>query len=510
MNINPLLKMDYPDPDVIRVDDTYYMVTTTMYFMPGCEILRSYDLVNWEHASYVYETLDSTLEQKLTEEKNIYGKGMWAASIRYHNYKYYICFSANDTRKTYLYVSDNINGSWEKRFIKGFYHDCSLLFDDEKAYIVYGNNDIWLTQLNEDLTAPLEGGIHRIIISDKGNNILGYEGSHFYKINGKYYVFLIHSRKDKWMRTQACFMSDSINGEFIGSDILEDDRGYCGQGTAQGGIVDTPDGKWYAVLFQDHGAVGRIPILIPVDWKNDFPVFGENGKIPEKISVKSTKPDYIYKPLYGSDNFSSICNNHYMLDDKWQFNHEPDKTAYKIDREKGIFKIISNKICDDLTQSKNTITQRTLFPLCSVEVTVDARELKDGDFAGICALQSCYGMVAITRRENKIYIIMKSKESEQHPATGFRKPKSYAEEREAILFNSEIVRFKIDFDFTNMKDEAKFYYYNEKFVQISSNHKLYFTLDYFTGCRVGLFMYSTKQIGGKAHFMKFIYKNRIE
>ena len=56
-SINPLTRMDYPDPDVIRVEDTYYMVSTTMHFMPGCEILRSYDLVNWEHASYVYYCL---------------------------------------------------------------------------------------------------------------------------------------------------------------------------------------------------------------------------------------------------------------------------------------------------------------------------------------------------------------------------------------------------------------------------------------------------------------------
>ena len=46
--INPITRLDYPDPDVIRVDNTYYMVSTTMHFMPGCEILRSYDLVNWE------------------------------------------------------------------------------------------------------------------------------------------------------------------------------------------------------------------------------------------------------------------------------------------------------------------------------------------------------------------------------------------------------------------------------------------------------------------------------
>ena len=71
--INPLTCLDYPDADVIRVNDTYYLVSTTMYFMPGCEILRSYDLVHWEHAAYVYDRLDSTPGQRLEGEENIYG-----------------------------------------------------------------------------------------------------------------------------------------------------------------------------------------------------------------------------------------------------------------------------------------------------------------------------------------------------------------------------------------------------------------------------------------------------
>ena len=50
--------MDYPDPDVIRVNDTFYMVSTTMYFMPGCAILRSYDLAEWELVGYAYDKLD--------------------------------------------------------------------------------------------------------------------------------------------------------------------------------------------------------------------------------------------------------------------------------------------------------------------------------------------------------------------------------------------------------------------------------------------------------------------
>ena len=117
--MKPIIGVDCPDNDVIRVDDTYYMVSTSMYFFPGCEIMKSKDLVNWEHASYVYTSLDATDDQCLKGDGNIYGKGMWAASFRFHEGTFYICFVCNDTHKTYLFRSKSINGPWEKSYLDG-------------------------------------------------------------------------------------------------------------------------------------------------------------------------------------------------------------------------------------------------------------------------------------------------------------------------------------------------------------------------------------------------------
>lgn len=324
---NPIIWSDFPDPDMVRVEDTYYMISTTMHMMPGAVILRSYDLANWEIASYLYDTLEDNPAHRLEDGKNIYGAGMWAASLKYHNGMFYVCFVANDTHKTYLFTSKSIDGPWEKREIEGFYHDSSLLFDDDgKVYIVYGNRDIYITELKEDLSGPKPGGLNKKIITDTDNVSLGYEGAHFYKINGKYYIFFIH-----WLaygshrRVEACYVSDSPGGEYRGKNVLDDDMGYHNAGVAQGGIVDTPDGDWYAIFFQDHGAVGRIPVLVPVSWKDDFPVFGENGKVPIEISVKSTRPDYKYAPLFESDDFyyQPDANGKISLKKVWQWNHNP-------------------------------------------------------------------------------------------------------------------------------------------------------------------------------------------
>lgn len=137
---------------------------------------------------------------------------------------------------------------------------------------------------------------------------------------------------------EACFTAGTLDGEFTGGDILNDDRGYCGQGVAQGGIVDTPDGKWYAVLFQDHGAAGRIPVLLPAEFKNGFPVFGENGKIPDGFAVSESSKKSVCEALTDSDDFkrrgpvSDIANGRktvsetydsYGFKSCWQINHEP-------------------------------------------------------------------------------------------------------------------------------------------------------------------------------------------
>ena len=122
--------MDIPDPDVIFHDGNYYLITTTMHFFPGGEILRSEDLKKWEHYSYVFDRLGSTPAQRLEGEEHIYGKGMWAPSLRYNGGVFHVAFSSNDMNKTFLFRSEDLKGPWARNEISGFYHDLSLLFDD--------------------------------------------------------------------------------------------------------------------------------------------------------------------------------------------------------------------------------------------------------------------------------------------------------------------------------------------------------------------------------------------
>ena len=54
---NPMLWADVPDPDVIRVGDTFYLVSTTMHLMPGAPVMASKDLKNWQTVGYIFDRL---------------------------------------------------------------------------------------------------------------------------------------------------------------------------------------------------------------------------------------------------------------------------------------------------------------------------------------------------------------------------------------------------------------------------------------------------------------------
>lgn len=109
---NPVIWADMPDPDVVRVDDTYYFMSTTMFYMPGAPIMQSKDLVNWELAGYVFDKLTDSPRYDL-QEGTAYGRGQWATSLQHHKGRFYALFCANesgDMGRTYLYSAPEAAG----------------------------------------------------------------------------------------------------------------------------------------------------------------------------------------------------------------------------------------------------------------------------------------------------------------------------------------------------------------------------------------------------------------
>ncbi|MCA9260021.1 MAG: glycoside hydrolase 43 family protein, partial [Planctomycetales bacterium] len=315
---NPVIHADVPDMAMIRVGDVYYMSSTTMHMSPGLPIMKSTDLVNWELVSYAYDVLDEVDALNLQDGKNNYGGGSWASSLRFHDGTYYATTFCGATNKTYVYTTQDIErGPWTARSFGPSFHDHSLFFDDDgRVYMLYGAGDLRLVEMKADLSGVKPNGFHDVVIRNAsavaGDNIgLPAEGSQLFKVDGKYYLFNITWPRGG-MRTVLVHRADKITGPYEGRLTLQD------QGVAQGGLIDSPDGKWYAYLFQDHGAVGRIPFIVPVTWEDGWPVVGVDGKVPMQLDMPPNKS--LIPGIVASDEFDRAPEDR-ELPLAWQWNH---------------------------------------------------------------------------------------------------------------------------------------------------------------------------------------------
>jgi beta-xylosidase len=225
----------------------------------------------------------------LENGKSTYGRGSWASCIRYHNGMYYVSTFAQTSGRTHIYTTKNIEkGPWKVHSFKPSYHDHSIFFDDDgRTYLIYGVSNLKILEMTEDGTAIKPGAEESVLIENAsapaGTNImLGAEGSQLFKVNGKYYLFNITWPRGG-MRTVIIHRADNLAGPWEGRLALQD------LGVAQGGLIDTPDGNWFAYLFRDYGAVGRIPYLVPVKWEDGWPILGVDGKVPELIDLSVNK-----------------------------------------------------------------------------------------------------------------------------------------------------------------------------------------------------------------------------
>lgn len=493
---NPVIWADVPDVDVIRVNDVFYMVSTSMHSMPGCPIMKSTDLVHWELVSYVFDTLEDNDAHNLKDGAGIYGKGSWACSLRYHHNTFYVCFACNDMQKTYIYRTHDIEkGEWTRTVLDALFHDPSLFFDDHRVFILYGNGEIKIIELTEDAAAIKAGGVNRLLFeTERTGMMLRCEGCHAYKINGMYYLFLIEwpSAGNK-RRREVCYRSKELLGEYEFRIVMDDDLGYHNKGVAQGGIFDTAAGEWYAALFQDHDAVGRIPCILPVKWEDGWPVLGVNGKVAEKMETPLKLSPMV--PLVISDSFDHPENK---LAVNWQWNHNPDNRLWSFTGRPGFLRFVTGYLAPNVLQARNTLTQRTEGPACSCSTRMEVSHMKAGDCAGLVALQYTYGSVGVKADAAGCkYIVMSVNSGDGSP-----------DEVEQIQLPGDSVHLMMDFDFKDSRDIARFFYSfdGSTWTKIGCDLAMKYTLDHFMGYRMGLYYYATKETGGIVDYQYFHYR----
>lgn len=511
---NPMLWADVPDPDVIRVGDTFYLVSTTMHLMPGGPIMASKDLKNWETVGYIFDKLTDSPKYDL-QEGTVYGRGQWATSLKYHDGKFWALLAPNEPGSmgdTYIFTAEKAEGPWTIHSRLRHFHDATLFFDEDGTpYVFFGTGE--MCQLTRDLKGVVEGSLRHYFQREADERGL-LEGTRVIKHNGTYYALLIsHVYAPGRHRREVCYRTKDLNGTWEKNTVLESDFGgfsYLAQGT----IVDTPEGDWYGVMFQDRGGVGRVLTLSPVRWIDGWPQLGdENGKVPETMRpYRSGMPE---KGIVCSDDFSGE-----KLGLHWEWNHNPIDNAWSLKERPGFLRLKTNRVVENLYLAPNTLTQRMEGPTCSGYIAMDISKMKDGDCAGLAAFNGDSGVLTIKKQGKKSVLEMSEQKvslTDREKAVTNVEVKvietvdlSAAFKSQTSKSKSQIIYLRLDGDFQpGHHDVANFYYSldGENWTKIGTeNYRMIFDYRrFFMGTKFGIFNYATKKAGGYVDVDAFVY-----
>ena len=471
---NPVIYSDFPDPDVIRVDSAYYMVSTTMFIFPGVTILKSYDLVNWEYCSNAVQRFDFSKCYNL-DGCNRYSHGQWATSLKYHNGTYYLLFITLD-EGGFLCSAVKPEGPWKiKKLPRGFY-DPGLFFDDDgKIYVGHGYNNISITELDTNFVA--KGSDVLVFTGDIRN---GLEGTHVYKINGYYYLYCTYGGGDGF---QVALRSENIYGPYEEKIVIRD-NGNLGTGIHQGALVETQTGEWWSVIFQDGGAFGRFPTLQPVTWQDDWPMVGVNGKGVVTYQKPNVGKEYPIKILPTSDEFDST-----KLGLQWGWNHNPDSTKWSLTQRPGYLRLTTAKVVSNLRDARNTLTQRifayysrTIPTNAVVKMEIDS--MKDGDIAGLAVFQNPYAFIGVKQTNGQKYVMMVNN----------------GKTIDSTLINTSTIYLKAQANYGTSRASFAYGLNDQSFGKLGNNLSMKFDLSIFTGNKFCLFNYATIETGGFVDF----------
>lgn len=486
---NPVIAADFPDPDVILVDDTYYMVSTTMFIFPGVTILKSHDLVNWEYCSNAVPRFDFHKCYDL-DGCNRYGHGQWATSLKYNNGKFYLLFITLN-EGGFLCTALKPEGPWEIRKLpKGFY-DPGLFFDDDgRIYVAHGYSEIRMTEVDENF-AP----ISKDSLVYKGDLRRGLEGSHVYKINGYYYLYCTYGGLDG---IQVALRSKNIYGPYEQKIVISEKTHGPNFGIHQGALVKTQTGEWWTILFVDSGPFGRFPSLQPVTWIDDWPMVGVDGHAVVTYKKPNVGKEYPIKVLPTSDEF-----NNTQLGMQWGWNHNPEPAKWSLTENPGYLRLETVKVTDSLQKARNTLTQRmfeyysdTLASLSTAKM--DFEKMKDGDIAGLAVFQTPYAFIGIKKATGKNFIIMVNNgktidSTEVNGSTIYLRASAIYGSGAAHYFDGKAAPGTGTASFSYSLD-------NQSFVKIGNELNMSFSLKVFTGNKFCLFNYATKEPGGYVDF----------
>lgn len=426
---NPILPGFYPDPSICRVDEDYYMVTSTFAYFPGVPIFHSKDLVNWQQIGNV---LDRKEQVDLTEVRH--SGGIFAPTIRYHEGTFYMITTNVGNGGNFIVTAKDPAGPWsDPYFLEGAEGiDPSLYFDEDgRCYYCgtkgrregeryYGDNEVWVQEL--DVKNMKLIGESYAIWHGALRGVVWPEAPHIYKKDGVYYLLIAEAGTG---HAHAVTVAS-------GTSIIEPFTGYnCNPilthrhlgldypivNVGHGDLVETQNGEWYMVVLasRPYGGyyrnLGRETFLVPLEWEGGWPLINRGIGLVESTVEMPDLPIFHVETLPEKEDFD---NDQLPL----HFIHlrNPNKGNYSLEDRRGYLrvKLAPEKLTEFVSPTYVGIRQTGMSFVC--ETKMEYSPLEDNEEAGIVILQSHdfhYRFVKNLKEGKRIIQLIRCKEGKE-------------------------------------------------------------------------------------------------
>jgi xylan 1,4-beta-xylosidase len=322
---NPILPGFNADPSIIRVEDDYYIATSTFEWFPGVQIHHSRDLINWRLITHPL-----TRTSQLDMIGNPDSGGVWAPCLSYHEGTYYLIFTDvkshigpfKDTHN-YLITAQNIIGPWsEPIYLNSSGFDPSLFHDDDgRKWLV---NMVWDHRKNKNSFGgillqeysleekKLVGPIHNIF---RGTKLGLTEAPHIYKKNGYFYLITAEGGT-RYEHAVTVARATSIFGPYeldpIGPILTSSGKPELElQKAGHASIVHTQDNEVYMVHLTGRPLkpsmncnLGRETAIQKAMWTEDgWLRLADGGTSPRAKVEAPSLPEYPFEAEPETDHF---------------------------------------------------------------------------------------------------------------------------------------------------------------------------------------------------------------
>lgn len=352
---NPILPGFYPDPSICRVEDDFYLVTSSFSYFPGVPIFHSKDLMHWEQLGHVLDR-----EEQLHVTYEDISMGIFAPTIRYHEGTFYMITTNMTTHENFICTATNPAGPWSNPTViagaGGI--DPSLFFDDDgKVYFTgtagfgdkrYDHQVIVCSEIDVN-TCQLVG--EEWAIGDgAAKDAYSPEGPHIYKKDGWYYLLIAEGGTEHF-HAVTISRSKSIKGPFenyIGNPILTHrhlgkDYPICNVGHAD--LVELKDGSWYMVCLGSrlgggyHKPLGRETFLMPVSWEDGWPLISPGTG---KVELEYPSPNLPEHPFSYKEETDRFDGN--SLGMEWNYLGTPYEKFTRVENGKLYIRMLAKNL----------------------------------------------------------------------------------------------------------------------------------------------------------------------